>query len=269
MEKRLYEWGSREHPTIVCLHGMGSAGLSFGEMAQFLSADFHIAAFDLPGCGGSEPLHEEEDYLPSRMADRIAEAIETLDQQKVYVMGHSWGAHLALYFAKAYSERIKGLILLDGGYLQDYMGMEEHLRDAEAFYETVRFPSWKAFIESEKSELPRSSEELEMASRAQVTEIDGEIRLAMPLFVAKALIKGIYAEPTGRVFSEIGLPVLLLRSTLPVEMEEARQKASQQLVTEIHGAEVHAIVNTTHDIYRDAPEKTAKNIKKWIRQKGN
>lgn len=56
---------------------------------------------------------------------------------------------------------------------------------------------------------------MEAASRAQVVEKDGEIRLKATPFTCKAVIKGVYAEPTGAVFSQIHSPVLLLRSALP------------------------------------------------------
>ncbi|HET7577738.1 MAG TPA: alpha/beta hydrolase [Bacillales bacterium] len=263
----VYEWGHRENPTIVCLHGMGSTGLSFGELANLLLPDFHVVAFDLPGHGSSEPLSEELDYRPGRLAERIAAAIEKLGKSKVYLMGHSWGAHLALFYAKDYPVQIEGVILLDGGYFQlEDRGnaLKKELENVEAFYETVRFPSWEAFIESEKSELPRWSDELEAASRAQVIEKDGEIRLKVTPFTCKAVLKGIYAEPIGSVFSQIHTPVLLLRSTLPSEMEDSRQEAAHKLHTEIPDAEVHPIADTTHDIYRDAPAETAKIIKNWV-----
>lgn len=268
--KHLYQWGSPEKPTIICLHGMGGTGLGFGELAQQWLGDFHVAALDLPGCGGSDALSEEAEYLPTQMADRMAGAFETLGKDQVYVMGHSWGAHLSLYFAQAYPERIKGVILLDGGYLQNIEiagSLEEELEGIEDFYESVRFPSWDEFIESEKSELQRWSEELEAASRAQMTEKDGEIRLVMEPATAKAAIKGIYMEQTAGIFSQISPPVLLLRATLPAEIEETRKQAVDHFMAQISQAEVHAIANTTHDIYRDAPVETAKVVKQWIRQK--
>ncbi|HEU5140596.1 MAG TPA: alpha/beta fold hydrolase [Bacillales bacterium] len=270
METPLYEWGSREKPTLLCLHGMGSSGLSFGEFAHFLTDQFHVLAVDLPGHGKNQYGEEDEAFLPSRLAKRIRKTIDSAGKP-IYLAGHSWGAHITLYAAHAYPELLKGMILLDGGYLQqtdlpEGGSLQKELENAEAFYEAVRFPSWDSFIESEKAEWPRWSEELEVASKAQVKEKDGEIRLAAEPPAIRAVLKGVYAEPITEGLSDMKIPLLLLRSTLPVDLEGIRQTASARLQTEVPEATVHAVKDTTHDIYRDAPKETAEYIKKWVRQ---
>lgn len=165
---------------------------------------------------------------------------------------------------------VKGLILLDGGYLQqDPVGdsLEKQLENVDVFTEKVRYPSWEAFLESEKEDSPTWSKEIEAGRLAQVVEIDGEIRLAISPLTAKAVIKGIYQEQTATIFPKVLSPVLLLRSTLPVEVEDDRRTAIEYLVKKIPQAEVQAIPNTSHDIYRDAPEIIACKINEWIARK--
>ncbi len=267
MDSGHWEWGNRDNPTLFFLHGMGSAGLSYGELAQLTMNDYHVVSIDLPGHGGQPPMANEEDYWPTMMAGRISELIDSLEFTEVFLVGHSWGAHLALYVAGLYPETIKGLILLDGGYFQqDTAGksLEQQLENIDAFTENVRYPSWEAFIESEKADSPRWSKEIEMGRRAQVTEVDGEIRLAISPFSAKAIIRGIYKEQTANIFPKVQCPVLLMRSTLPKEAEIDRRKAIDCLMKELPQAVVQAIPNTSHDIYRDAPEKVVSGINEWI-----
>ncbi|MFB4169706.1 alpha/beta fold hydrolase [Virgibacillus sp. JSM 102003] len=265
MENVLFEWGNRGNPTLVFLHGMGSTGLSFGELAQYLG-DYHVVSFDLARNGGDNSLSEEEAYMPSRMAEEVEKVIKNLDKSEIYLVGHSWGAHIALYFAKTYPDHVKGVILLDGGYIQKTKSdsLKDEFVAIEAFDNSIRFPSWEAFIESEKSEMPRWSTEIEAASRAQVTEINGEIRLALPVSDAKAIVKGIYTEPTSDVLQQISCPVLLLRSTLPEDMEGFRQQQANHFLKNTPNAQVRPITNTTHNIYFDAPGEVARNIKEWI-----
>ncbi|SDQ08264.1 alpha/beta fold hydrolase [Virgibacillus salinus] len=267
MESGLYEWGNRENTTLVCLHGMGSTGLSFGELAHYL-AEYHVVSFDLARNGSDKSLSEEEAYKPSCMAEEVEKVVKVLDKSKIYLVGHSWGAHLALYFAKAYPEQVQGVILLDGGYIQQpgNDSLEEELIRMEDFHNSIRFPSWEAFIESEKREMPRWSTEIEAAAKAQVTEINGEIRLALPASDAKAILKGIYAEPTKDVLEKITCPVLLLRSTLPEEMEGLRQQQANDFLENTPNAQVRLIPNTTHDIYRDSPGEVSRNIREWIQE---
>ncbi|WP_164667329.1 alpha/beta fold hydrolase [Virgibacillus doumboii] len=260
---RKYEWGTRENITLLFLHGMGSTGQNFGELAEYLP-EYHVVALDL--VDNDHPYPEDSDYLPTSMAEKLGLEIKNLGKQNIFLVGHSWGAHLALYVAKAYPELVKGIILLDGGYIQvgDGNSLEDELKNIEEFHNSIRFSSWEDFIESEKSEMPRWNKALEAGSRSQVKEINGEIRLALPITAAKAVIKGIYAEPTMDIFSQVSSPVLLLRSTLPEEMESFRQKESDAFVKNTPDAEVRIIPDTTHNIYHDAPGEVSENIKDWI-----
>lgn len=267
METRYYEWGRQDKPVLVFLHGMGSAGLSVGELASLMKEEYHIISFDLPGHGGNDPLSREEDYLPTKMAERIHGMLDPWQFEKVFLMGHSWGAHLALYVAALFPERIKGLILLDGGYLQKAPSgdsLQQELTHIDTYMEAIRYPSFEDFLESEKAESPRWSREIEEGRLAQVSEMDGEVRLAVSPFTAKSVLKGIYQEPTASIFFEVQAPILLLRSTLPKEVENERLQAIDDLMRAIHPIEVQAIPNTSHDIYRDAPVEVISRIKDWI-----
>ncbi len=262
-----YEWGNQDNPALVFLHGMGSSGLSFGELAKLLQNDFYVIAFDLPGHGGEVSLDNEEEYFPARMAERLSNLIYSLGLTDVYLVGHSWGAHLALYMAGLYSEKIKGLVLLDGGYFQQGpagVSLNQQLTDVGAFIDSVCFASWNEFLDSERANSSRWSKEIEEGCLAQAAEVDGEIRLSTSPFTAKAVMKGMHLEPTAAIFPKVQSPVLLLHSTMPKEIEEERHEAIEYLLNEIPHAEVQAIPNTSHEIYRDAPEIIVSKLKEWF-----
>ncbi|GKV56986.1 lipase [Sporosarcina sp. NCCP-2222] len=228
MKLHYYEWRNPDKPTLVFLHGLGSSGLSFGELARHTMNDFHVISLDLPGHGGTAGLANEEDYLPSRMAQRMHHMLHALVLTDIYLVGHSWGAHLALYVAGLYPKAINGVILLDGGYFQqDHFGdsLEQQLTDVDGFIESIRFPSWEAMLTAEKANSSRWSEQNEAAALAQFTEIEGEIRLAVSPFTAKSIIKGMDQQPTADIFSQVQCPVFLMYSTLPEELEYVRQEA--------------------------------------------
>ncbi|MCG3088542.1 alpha/beta fold hydrolase [Sporosarcina cyprini] len=267
MKSQYYEWGNPDKPTLVFLHGLGSSGLSFGELAQLTMNDFHVISFDLPGHGGAAGLANEEDYLPSRMAQRLHLMLHSLELTDIYLVGHSWGAHLALYVAGMDPETINGVILLDGGYFQqDPFGdsLEQQLSDVDGFIESIRFPSWEAMLTAEKANSSRWSEQMEAASLAQFTEIESEIRLAVSPFTAKSIIKGMDQQPTGEIFSKVQCPVFLMHSTLPEELEYERHKAINYLKAGIPQIEILSIPDTSHDIYWDAPDLIARYIKDWV-----
>lgn len=72
---------------------------------------------------------------PFTVAQHVADAAAVLDSLQVgqaVVLGHSWGAHLALHLALAHPERVAGLVLVDGLGAIDDGGLAElgqHLRE--------------------------------------------------------------------------------------------------------------------------------------------
>ena len=267
MKQNIYQWGNSQNPTLIFLHGLGSTGLAFGELAKHLP-EYHIVSFDLPGHGYAKALEEENAYFPSNLIVGIEKIInQQLGSKSHYLIGHSFGADLALHYAAKYPEQIKGIILLDGGYLSPKdlgMTLENELQDIEKFCNEVRFPTWDVFFESEKEELSRWSEELEEASKAQVKEQDGEIRLTISTFTGQSIIKGLYAEPVTDIVEQVHCPTFLIHATKPSELEPTRKKSIQILQTKIKNLNFEPIVDAGHDIFREAPKDVAKKIRTWV-----
>ena len=77
-----------------------------------------------PELGGWRTVHYQQRGLPPSSVDgpftveqHVADAIAVLDARDVnraVVVGHSWGAHLALELAVAHPDRVAGLVLIDG-----------------------------------------------------------------------------------------------------------------------------------------------------------
>lgn len=267
MKQNIYQWGDSQNPTLIFLHGLGSTGLAFGELAKHLP-EYHIVAFDLPGHGYAKALEEERAYYPSNLIVDIEGKInQQLGNKSHYLIGHSFGADLTLHYAAKYPEQIKGIILLDGGYLSSKdlgMTLDNEIQDIEKFCNEVRFPTWDVFFESEKEELSRWSEELEEASKAQVKEQDGEIRLTISTFTGQSMIKGIYAEPVTDLVEQVHCPALLIRATKPVELESTRRKSIQTLQSRMKNLDIEPIADAGHDIFREAPKDVAEKIRAWL-----
>lgn len=268
MNYQIYQWGNPQNTSLVFLHGLGSTGLAFGEVATYLT-EYHVISFDLPGHGYSTALEEEKNYLPSNLIKMIEEIISTyLKNKTFYLIGHSFGADLAIHFGARYPQQIKGVVLLDGGYMSGKdigTTLEKELKDVESFCENVRFPSWKEFFNSEKGELSRWSEELKAASKAQVREQNGEIRLTLSIFTAQAMLKGMNLEPVDHVVSMVKCPILLIHATIPAELDTIRKNCIQNLQMKIGHLNVESIVGAGHDIFRDAPEMVATRLKVWCK----
>jgi lipase len=111
MKLHVHEWGARDAPPVVCLHGITAHGGRFRHLAEERLADrFHVLALDLRGHGRSswEP--------PWSLATHIDDVLETLDAagtESAAWIGHSFGARLILELAGREPSRIERAALLD------------------------------------------------------------------------------------------------------------------------------------------------------------
>lgn len=98
-------------PPVVLLHG-ASANLrdwSFSHVAR-LAKRYRVLAMDRPGFGYSG--RDDGDWSPSRQAAQLRRAAEALGVERPIVVGHSWGAAVAL--AWALDAPVRGVVAISG-----------------------------------------------------------------------------------------------------------------------------------------------------------
>jgi len=113
---RIAEWGSANNPIVLCLHGLGSTQLSFIEVAEALKKDFYFISVDLPAHGKTAPFESEDDYRIDRIAEWVNDLCIVLGIKDFYLLAHSWGGQIAMFYYSKYYENVKKMLLIDGGY---------------------------------------------------------------------------------------------------------------------------------------------------------
>ena len=99
-------------PTVVAIHGITSAHTAWPLVAHRLPG-VRVLAPDLRGRGRSNRLP-----APYGMAQHEVDVLATMDHfgvERATMVGHSMGAFVAVAFAGAHSERLQGVLLVDGG----------------------------------------------------------------------------------------------------------------------------------------------------------
>jgi pimeloyl-ACP methyl ester carboxylesterase len=91
---------------VVLLHGLGDDATTWDRFAGVL--DRHAIAFDLRGHGTSPRPGE---YTPDAMVDDVVAALEPHD--RVDLVGHSMGGHVAALFTIRHPGRVRRLVLED------------------------------------------------------------------------------------------------------------------------------------------------------------
>jgi pimeloyl-ACP methyl ester carboxylesterase len=86
-------------PTLVLLHGIGSARQAWDPVIPALTGDFDVVAVDLPGFGESAPLDARIEPHPAALAASVAGLLDELGITAPHVAGNSLGGWVALELA--------------------------------------------------------------------------------------------------------------------------------------------------------------------------
>jgi pimeloyl-ACP methyl ester carboxylesterase len=100
-------------PSILLLHGLASSAHIWNLVAPLLAAQgYMVTALDQRGHGESEKPDHGYDFA-TIVADDYA-AVQSLHIERPVIVGHSWGAAVALQYAATYVDEISALALVDG-----------------------------------------------------------------------------------------------------------------------------------------------------------
>lgn len=99
-------------PPVVLLHGLASQR-RFWDLVVPSLAGLPVLAVDQRGHGDSDQPDAGYDFTDT-VAD-LATALDALAWSRVVLVGHSWGASVALSFAAAHPERTLAVVAIDGG----------------------------------------------------------------------------------------------------------------------------------------------------------
>lgn len=95
-----------EGEAIVFLHGFPSFWLSFVRQVDHFRNHYRVIAVDGLGAGKSDAPGRSEAYKLEAMSAHLEALITHLGEEKVHLVGHDWGAALAIGFAQEYPDRV-------------------------------------------------------------------------------------------------------------------------------------------------------------------
>ena len=267
------DWGGPEAtPPILLVHGLASNARIWDLLAPLLARDFRVAAVDQRGHGQSDK--PAGDYGLAAIAADLAGVFEGLGWARPLVVGHSWGANVALQLAADNPALPAGIVLLDGGTneLAAHMSLEQTLErlapprlagTARAvFLEGLR-ARWSAVP------LSQAVEDSIMGNFA----VDGQDLIAPHLTYENHLkiVRAMWEQRPTRLFARVACPALIV----PAEMPPADERAAQWLdlkrrsvaaaAAAIPRASVVWAHDSIHDVQLQRPEWLAETIAAFAR----
>ncbi|MDH3265888.1 MAG: alpha/beta hydrolase, partial [Gammaproteobacteria bacterium] len=140
VDYRVSEWGRREDPLIVYLHGFGDTGSTFQFVVDELQRDWFVIAPDWRGFG-----HTDVDTPTFWFPDYLADLDQLLQQyspdRAVRLIGHSMGGNVAGLYAGAMPGRVEALVNLEGFGLPDSDPNDAPARYAEWLLRSREVPA--------------------------------------------------------------------------------------------------------------------------------
>src|ERR1044072_8024844 len=100
-------WVTGEGPRVLAVHG--GPGMSYDyldDAVEELAARYQVASFQQRGLA---PSTEQGDFTVEEAVADIVAVLDGLGWETAYLVGHSWGGHLAFHAAASIPERLAGV----------------------------------------------------------------------------------------------------------------------------------------------------------------
>ncbi|ANN80230.1 hypothetical protein BAU07_04355 [Bordetella flabilis] len=101
-----YEWGKRDGPEILLIHGVAQCHLCFApQIASELAREFRLVAYDVRGHGASDkPLQAQAYRHDTAWADDLAAVLKARSLQRPVVVGWSMGGRILRQYLMRYGD---------------------------------------------------------------------------------------------------------------------------------------------------------------------
>jgi 2-succinyl-6-hydroxy-2,4-cyclohexadiene-1-carboxylate synthase len=145
---QIYEGGNNSGDAIVFLHPQGSSSKIWENAITFFEKEYFVVLMDLRGHGESERAVSGYD-IHTQCKD-ILSVLESLQINKVHLVGNSLGGDIATAFASIYQDKVLSLTNIDSGMI-DYIGIDgERNQTKEQILEEFRNREMKCFTTKEE-----------------------------------------------------------------------------------------------------------------------
>ena len=256
-------------PPAVLLHGGPGMSASYLDpLAQLLGGVF------------SPILYQQRGLLPTTVDEpftvetNVADAGAVIDAAaggRAWILGHSWGGHLALHLLVSSPERIAGAIIVDplGAHLEVMEEFGKRLEAPLTDEERARFEEIEAKEEAGTSTAEESMESLRIVWPSYFADPPTappmpDIELVVPAFAGTMASVNAHAEAETLVRElpavPAEIPVLFVHgaaSPMPV-------RASTESAKLIPHAEVEVIEGAGHFIWHERPDEVRDVVRAFV-----
>jgi pimeloyl-ACP methyl ester carboxylesterase len=264
---------------LVLLHGLGATADTWQLVAEHLYQHHLVIAFDLRGHGQSDQPDHGYDLVA--VAEDIICGMAALGLGQVALIGHGWGARVALVLTARHPALVSHLVLVDCPHVEPrhWPGMTRERFIREKTPPEV-YTSSETFIQAMQREMSAFwSPEVEAIIKTYVRELpDGHVEEWLRPENQRQIRESLWEDRAVTYYSKLTCPVLLVPAAAqprpgdepPERLENAEEFAAakgymaEQVARAIQHCSVLWMPETAHDIQLQRPQVLANNIAKFI-----
>lgn len=260
------EWGSKDAPLFIYLHGWADMGSTFQFVVDALAADWRVVAPDWRGFGRTVDGAASY-WFPDYLADLHAILNHYSPDEPVKLVGHSMGANISSLYGGTMPERVSSIVNVEGFGLADSNPEDAPTRYREwlaAGSSQMAFSSY-ADMKRLASKIGKRSPALSAAkadfiAREWATEYDGSVRLRAnpnhklpnPVLYRRAEAEACWRKITADV-------LLISGGSSPFA-----NQFGGSVNLPFPNSESHTIPGIGHMIHFEAPERLAAQIEDFF-----
>lgn len=265
------EWSKKGTP-LIFLHGLASQSHMFDRVAPLLAKDFRVIAFDQRGHGESAKPRDGYDF--DNVTRDVVALLDTLKIKRAIVAGHSWGGNVGLYLAAHSPERVRGLVMIDGGFLDIQANPEmtwertekelappnlsgTPVNDFKQMLKQYAGKLWKPFVE-------------QIILQNFEIQNDHTIRPRLSYANHMKILRALWAQRPAAYYPLVRCPTLILPAINEhVEDHAWSERRRAQVMAAASGIEKNRVVwfhETVHDIPLQRPRRLANVILKFAQE---
>jgi pimeloyl-ACP methyl ester carboxylesterase len=270
---RVREWPT-DGPPIVLAHGLASNSRIWDDVARLLAERYRVVALDQRGHGLSD--RPTDGYTFDKVVGDLIGVMDALEIELPVLVGHSWGGNVVLACAAAHPDRVRGLVLVDGGYIEL---AAQPGRDWERVRVEMAPPDLTHLTFSELLERVRSgdaarywSPTVEATMRTSFEDSpDGRIRPRLRREDHLEILHALWELQPTALFPKITVPTLIVPARRPnltgraAEMAPIRAQLVAKAAATIPNARLLWMEDTVHDIPLQRPAELAEAIESIAR----
>jgi pimeloyl-ACP methyl ester carboxylesterase len=267
---RYRDWGGQGRP-IVLLHGLASNARIWDFVAPKLVACGHVVAINQRGHGGSD--RPESGYGFAEVTADLAGILEALKLTRPIVVGHSWGANVAVAFAGDYSEAVAGIALVDGG------TMDISAQPGMTWEQAEKNMAPPRLVGTPRTSLLQRIRQGGDLGAFWSDEVESIIMAGFEVFPDDTIapwltferhmqiVRAIWDYHGAELLGHVTCPVLLMPAIRAIDAERNERKLAAVAAAELAGAHVRTVwlQDSIHDVPLQRPQLVADTLTAFVR----